>query len=85
METVRKIVREELILYDEYIKLKAEVKLQQKQMWKAVYNQSDNFYQDEELNKMMKKNAEFTYNMYSGWHDDAVKKLKEFKEKNKYD
>jgi len=78
---IRDAVRDELKLHDEYTKLKADVETHSKQMWKAIYNKADDYYQDAELNKIMKKNAEYTYNMYKGWHDDAVQRLKEFEEK----
>lgn len=76
---IRKIIRDELKLRDKFTKLKEEVDKQSKGMWKALYDtHDDGYYDNEELNKLMKKSAEHTYDMYKGWYDDAVKALKEF-------
>ena len=81
---IRKLIRDEFRLHDEHMKLKEDVELQDKKMWKVVYDKPDNYYHSEELNKMMKKNSELTYNMYKDWYDTAVKKLEEFETKNEY-
>ena len=82
---IRKMIRAEFKLHDEYTKLKEDVELQNKRMWKTVYDKPDDYYHDKELNKIMKKNSERTYDMYKNWYDDSVKKLKEFETKNEYE
>ncbi len=84
METVRKIVREELKLHDEHIKLKDEVELQRGNMWKSVHSSSENFLYDDKLKEILKKSNEATYKMHENWFNDAVKELKEFEKKNGY-
>ena len=79
---IRDEVRSELKLHDEYTKLKDDVEIQHGRMYKAIYNKYDHQYHSEELGEMMKKNAEYTYNMYKGWYDNAVQRLKEFEKKN---
>ena len=78
---IKDVVRNELKLHDEYIKLKAEVELQRGNMWKSVHTSSESCFYDDKLNEILKKSNEATYKMYEGWFNDAVKKLKEFEEK----
>ncbi len=82
---IRDEVRSELKLHDEYTKLTDDVEYNRKKLYGVFHNIDSDLYADNPtLNEIMKKNNEYTYNLYKGWFDDAVKKLKEFEKKNGY-
>lgn len=79
---IRDVVREELKLHDEHTKLKGEVELQRGLMYKSIHTNSGSPLYDDRLNEIIKKGNEATYKIYENWFNEAVKKLKEFEEKN---
>jgi len=78
---IRKIVREELILHDEYKVLKENVEFHRKKMYGVLTKTEYNDYGDTKLNEIVRKANQSTYTMYKQWHDDAKKELENFEKK----